>query len=212
MDHAEKNFNKTVVERLNNFNLLNNKSILAHCIYIKDSDIPILKNSGVNIVHQPRSNMNNAVGTLDIFKLLGNGIQFGMGTDGMSADMKAELLVTPLIHKHVQKDNTIAFAESFNSLFKTNPSIIKSIIGVNTGKLVENYKADVLITNYYPKTPVTQDNVMGHIMFGVLNNTIDTTIINGEICMKEGKIAKINLKEISEKSIAHAQEVWNRIN
>ena len=211
MDHAEKNFNKTVVERLNKYKLLNKKSILAHCIHIKDSDLPILRNSRVNIVHQPRSNMNNAVGTLDIFKLLDNDIQFGMGTDGMSADMKAELLVTPLIHKHVKKDNTIAFVESFNSLFKTNPQIIKSIMGINTGKLVENYKADVLITNYYPKTPVTPDNIMGHIMFGVLNNTIDTTIINGKICMKEGKILNIDLAKISEQSVEHAQNVWNRL-
>ena len=134
-----------------------------------------------------------------------------MGTDGMSADMKAELLVTPLIHKHVKQDNTIAFAESFNSLFKTNPNIVKSIIGIDTGKLVENYKADVLITNYYPKTPINGTNVMGHVMFGVLNNTIDTTIINGRICMKEGKIQDINLKDISEKSVIHAQNVWNRI-
>ena len=69
MNHAQKNFKKTVVERLNDFNLLNNKSILAHCIHIKDSDIPILQKTKANIMHQPRSNMNNAVGTLDIFKL-----------------------------------------------------------------------------------------------------------------------------------------------
>ena len=211
MEHTQKNFNKTVVERLNDFNLLNDKSILAHCIHIKDSDLPILKQSKVNIVHQPRSNMNNAVGTLDIFKLLNHGIPIGLGTDGMSADMKAELLVTPLIHKHVRQDNTIAFTESFNCLFQTNPEIIKSITGINTGKLVQNYKADVLITNYYPKTPITKDNVMGHIMFGVLNNTIDTTIINGKICMREGKIPNIDLADISRKSTEHAQDVWNRI-
>jgi putative selenium metabolism protein SsnA len=211
MEHSQKKFNKTVVERLNSFNLLNNKSILAHCIHIKDSDLPLLKKSQVNIVHQPRSNMNNAVGTLDIFKLLKNEISFGLGTDGMSSDMKAELLVTPLIHKHVTQDNTLAFVESFNSLFQANPKILKSILGIDTGKLAINQKADVLITNYYPKTPITQNNIMGHIMFGVLNNTIDTTIINGKICMKEGKIQDINLKEVSDKAVIHAQDVWNRI-
>ena len=211
MEHSKKTYNKTVVKRLSDFDLLNSKSILAHCIHIEDSDLPILKESQVNIVHQPRSNMNNAVGTLDIFNLLKNGIQFGMGTDGMSADMKAELLVMPLIHKHVQKDNTIAFAESFNSLYQANPNIVKSVLGVNTGKLEVNKKADVLITNYYPKTPISHDNVMGHIMFGVLNNTIATTIINGKICMEEGKLPNLNLHEISEKSSLLAQEVWNRL-
>lgn len=211
MDHARKNFNETVVERLQRFNLLNEKSVLAHCIHIKDSDLPIIKNAKANIVHQPRSNMNNAVGTLDIFKLLKNGLSFGLGTDGMSADMKAELLVMPLIHKHVNQDNTIAFSESFNSLFKTNPKIFHSITGIKTGSLQPGYKADVLITNYYPKTPITPDTVKGHIMFGVLNNTIDTTIIDGKICMQEGRIQNINLKEIAESSQTHAQEVWNRI-
>lgn len=211
MQHAKENFNKTVVERLNDFNLLNKKSILAHCIHIKDSDLPLLKKTQANIVHQPRSNMNNAVGTLDIFKLLRNGIPVGLGTDGMSADMKTELAVMPLIHRYVQQDNTVAFKESFDSLFKVNPQIIKSIMGIETGKLQLNYKADILITNYYPRTPITPDNVIGHVMFGILNNTIDTTIINGSICMREGKIRNLDLHKIYQQSLIHAQDVWNRI-
>ena len=82
---------------------------------------------------------------------------------------------------------------------------------MKTGSLEVNNKADVLITNYYPKTPISHENVMGHIMFGVLNSTIDTTIIDGTIRMKEGIIKNIDLAEIAEQSTLHAQEVWNRI-
>jgi putative selenium metabolism protein SsnA len=211
MEQARKEFNSTVIERLAKFNLLNPKSILAHCIHLEENDYPIIQKSKPNIVHQPRSNMNNAVGALDIWKLQEKNIPFGLGTDGMSADMKVELLVGPLLQKLTQGNNTIGTVELFNALFKENSRLVKSISGVETGCIDIGKKADVLITGYYPRSPINSDNVIGHIMFGVLNEPIATTMINGQICMNEGVIQKINETEIAEKCQELAPKMWERV-
>lgn len=210
-EHAQKKFQTTVVERLNKHQILNERSIMAHCIYLEDSDYPIIKKSQANIVHQPRSNMNNAVGTLNIWKLLEHDIPFGLGTDGMSTDMKAELMVAPLLQKHSRQDNTIGTVEVYDAMFKQNPYLVKQIMNVNTGMLEPNRKADIIITNYYPRSPITPDNTIGHAIFGVLNETIATTIINGSVCMKEGVVPNIDEAEIARICQKLAPEVWNRI-
>ncbi|MHA2232519.1 MAG: putative aminohydrolase SsnA [Candidatus Hodarchaeales archaeon] len=211
MVHSRQNFNSTVVERLHKYRLLNPKSILAHCIHLEDTDYPIIQETRANVVHQPRSNMNNAVGTLDIWKLKANSIPFGLGTDGMSADMKAEILVGALIHKHARKDNTVDLTDVFDALFRTNPRIVQQIQGAPVGQLAVHNKADVIITGYYPKSPIDATNVLGHVLFGVIHEPVDSTIINGRICMQEGVIPNINEQEISERSQKLAENVWDRL-
>ncbi|MFX1512668.1 MAG: putative aminohydrolase SsnA [Promethearchaeota archaeon] len=211
MEDARRKYNMTVIERLKKYQLLNPKTVLAHCIHIEDKDYKIIKESKPNISHQPRSNMNNAVGCMNIFKFKEHEIPVGLGTDGMSTDMKDELIVANLIHKHVQQDNTIGTMEVYEALFKVNPQIVKNVMDVNTGSLVVGKKADIVVTDYYPKSQINSNNVLGHIMFGVLNASIATTIINGRICMEEHQIPGIDLKTVSDKCQQLAIKIWDRI-
>ncbi|MHA2330944.1 MAG: putative aminohydrolase SsnA [Candidatus Hodarchaeales archaeon] len=211
LDDALDKYGMTVVERLDKFDLLTSKSVLAHCVHITEKDYPLLARKVSNIVHNPRSNMNNAVGSLDIFKLLKNGLKFGLGTDGMSADMKDEIIVANLIHKHVQQDNRVGTGEVYEALFKTNPLIVKKIFGVEVGALEVGKKADVLITDYIAPTPLTESNVLGHVLFGIVNSHITTTIINGKVCMENKVITIINEQNIALKCQELAVEAWNRL-
>lgn len=211
MVHAKESFNSTVIERLEKFNILNEKSLIAHCIHTEELDLPLMKKYNVNVSHQPRSNMNNAVGTLDVFKVLEEGIDLGMGTDGMSADMKAELMVAPLIHKRNAHDNTIGTVEVYDALMKRNPKIIEKIHGIKTGVLEIGGKADLIISNYYPKAPIYSGNVLGHVMFGVINEPVATTITDGKPRMIEGNVIGIDEYEISMKCQKIAPKIWERV-
>ncbi|MHA1990413.1 MAG: putative aminohydrolase SsnA [Candidatus Hodarchaeales archaeon] len=212
VDHAKKNFNITPVKRLDKFELLNNKSVLAHCIHVEEGDYAILKQNLPNIMHQPRSNMNNAVGTLDIWKLLDNSIPFGLGTDGMSADMKAELIVGALIHKHQGQNNTIGSQEVVDALFKVNPKVVNRLFDIQTGKIMEKNQADVIISNYFPKSPVDDNNVTGHILFGTIHESINTTIVDGRIVYQDNKLMNVNEPDIMKKAQGIAVDTWNRLN
>jgi putative selenium metabolism protein SsnA len=211
MDHAKENFNSTVIQRLEKFNVLNDKSLVAHCIHTEELDLPLLKKYNVNVSHQPRSNMNNAVGTLDIFKLLDEGVLLGMGTDGMSADMKAELMVAPLIHKQNAWNNTIGSVEVYDALLKGNPKIIEKIHGIQVGRLNAGLKADIIISNYYPKAPINPENVLGHVMFGVINEPVATTITDGKPRMIEGRVLGVSEYEISKRCQEIAPEIWRKV-
>ena len=85
-DSKEK-YGMTPVRRLVEAGILGPKSIAGHCVHVTDEDVALLKKSQAKVVHNPESNMGNAVGTTDILKLLGAGITVGLGTDGYTNDM-----------------------------------------------------------------------------------------------------------------------------
>lgn len=211
MTHARQFHNLTVLERLEKHNLLNEKSLIAHCIHIEDSDFAIVKRYNANISHQARSNMNNAVGTMRLLDMVESGLTVGMGTDGMSADMKPELMSASFLHKHSNRNNTVGTVEAYNALMKTNPQIMRKIMGVETGSLKVNAKADLIITNYYPKSRITPENELGHVMFGVTSESVKTTIIDGRIAMKDFAIPEIDEAKITEICEKIATDVWNRV-
>ena len=90
---------KRVIERLNDAGILGPRSILAHCVHIDPWEMELLRDTGTWVTHQPRSNMNNAVGVADVVAMLRGGMNVGLGNDGFSNDMFTEMKTTYLVHK-----------------------------------------------------------------------------------------------------------------
>ncbi|MCL4825088.1 MAG: amidohydrolase family protein, partial [Anaerolineales bacterium] len=85
-DSLEK-YGVPTVKRLDRLNVTGEKSIFVHCVHIDEEEMDIVADTRTSIVHNPESNMNNAVGVTQILKMLGKGILVGLGTDGMNSDM-----------------------------------------------------------------------------------------------------------------------------
>ena len=88
-----------VVERLDRYGFMNERTIAAHCVHIEPHERRILRERGVWVSHQPRSNMNNGVGAADVDGLLADGVKVCLGNDGFSNNMWAEWKAAYLLHK-----------------------------------------------------------------------------------------------------------------
>jgi putative selenium metabolism protein SsnA len=203
-------YGRGVVERLNHFGLLGEKSITAHGIFVSDSDIGLLANSDTIVVHQAQSNMNNAVGRADVFKLLQNGITVGIGTDGMTPDIRREAMTGYLMHKHHLSNNNVGWGEFEQMFLKNNPAIYQRLSGQKVGQIAEGYLADIILLDYFPPTPLTGDNLWGHFLFGFVDAPVNTTIINGKIIMHNKIIEGIDEAKIAAESRQVAEKVWQR--
>jgi putative selenium metabolism protein SsnA len=205
-----KEHNMRVVERLHKMGILGEKSITPHCIHINEKEMQLLKETGTNVVHNPESNMNNAVGTADILKMMEMGIKVGLGTDGMTSNMPKEMTVACLIHKITQKDPRVAFAEPPTMLLFNNKFIADKMFPVKVGELSTGAAADVILIDYIPATPFSTDNMLGHFIFGFAGSTVDTTIAGGKVLM-ENKILKfLDEETICRKSVELSTKFWER--
>ena len=198
-----------VVERLRDFGILGRKSIAAHCVHVNDAEIEILRETGTAVVHNPQSNANNAVGIADITGLAAKGVLVGLGTDAMTVDMMEEVRAA-LWMQHLKRDPSQGFMEAAQALLVNNAAIAnRSFKGL--GELKEGYAADLAIIDYLPPTPLDASNFYGHLIFGISQSTVDTTIAGGRVLM-EGKKLKLDIDEaeVSAKSLELAKKLWKK--
>ncbi|MBN1900375.1 putative aminohydrolase SsnA [Candidatus Sumerlaeota bacterium] len=210
LEDAQRRFGKTVAQRFGEAGVLGQKSIAAHCVHITPRDMDILKETKTNVVHNPRSNMNNAVGCAPVLEMMRKGVCVGLGTDGMNARMTDELRVFTLLHKHEKEDSRVAFSESYDILFKNNALMASRLFGRQIGVIQKDAVADLILVDYYPPTPLNPENISGHILFGIIDAPVDTTIAGGRILMHKKEIPGIDEAEISREALEIAKKVWER--
>ena len=204
-------YNKRVVERLNDFGVLKEKTIAVHCIHINSDEMDLLKSSKSFVVHNPESNMGNAVGCSPVIELMKKDIIVGLGTDGYTSDMFESLKVANIIHKHQLSDPRVGFMESQQMLFENNRKIANSYFNKELGVLKKGAYADVIVVDYIPHTPLNENSIGGHIIFGMSGRSVDTTISNGKVLMKDRKLVNVDEEGILATSRVLSRNLWNRI-
>lgn len=202
---------KRVVERLKDMNILGEKTIAVHCIHVTDEELDILKDTNTMVVHNPESNMGNAVGCQPFLKLHEKGIRIGLGTDGYTSDMTESMKVANIIHKHVQQNPSVAWGEVPISMFENNRKIAAEYFSGDLGILKNGALADIIIVDYDPLTPMNENNINSHILFGFTGKDVISTIIDGKFIMRDRKLINVDEKEIFKTSRELAQKLWNRM-
>jgi len=199
------------VERLNKLGATGKKSIFVHCVHIDEAEMDTLVETGTTVVHNPESNMNNAVGVTPLLKLLKKGVLVGLGTDGMGSDMLVQMRCAYLLHRLANRDPRVAFVEAPTLLLWNNPAIAERQFGVKLGEIGEGLPADLAIIDYEPPTPLSEANFLGHLIFGLVDATVDTTVCKGKILMKDKQILSMDEARIAARSREVAPEMWKRL-
>jgi putative selenium metabolism protein SsnA len=202
---------RSPVARLAEFGLLGSGSIAAHAVHASPADMDLLAAQGVFVAHNPQSNLNNAVGTADVVGLVERGVRVGLGTDAMTVNMLEELRVG-LWAQHLRQGNpSCGFLELTDALFVQNPELATHLWGFPIGVLQEGGAADVILVDYHAPTPLTDETMRGHLVFGIAQSAVHTTICGGRILMEAGRL-QLDLDEtaLAARSRELARKLWVR--
>jgi putative selenium metabolism protein SsnA len=201
----------TTIKRLHKLGVTGDKSIFVHCVHIDEDEMDILAETRTSVVHNPESNMNNAVGVTPLFKLLKKGVLVGLGTDGMGSDMLVQMRCAYLLHRHANRDPRVAFMEAPQLLIQNNATIAERQFGLRLGAIAEGCPADLAIIDYQPPTPLSEANFLGHLIFGLVDATVDTTVCKGKILMQGKQILVMDEERIAARSRELAPQMWKRL-
>ena len=206
-------YGKRVVERFWDKKVLDERSILAHGIHLSEREVELLVKSGSWLTHQPRSNMNNAVGVAEVEKMLNAGVNLCLGNDGFSNAMWQEWFFAYLI----QKDHK-AVPRSMNGydvikMAVTNNSRLATQIydGMRVGIIEPGAAADLIFVDYHPITPINAGNFPWHILFGFRDGMVTMTMAGGKVLMKDRKLLFLDEAGISAKSREISAQTWQRV-
>lgn len=211
VDHCLAQHQKRVVHRLADLGLAGPNSIFVHCVHVDDSEIDRLAETRTMVVHNPESNMNNAVGAAQVLKLIKRGALVGLGTDGMASDMLAQMRCAYLLHRHAAADPRVAFMEAPGMLLGGSAEVARRIFGQRLGELIVGGPADLIVLDYLPPTPLSADNFLGHLIFGMVDATVDTTICRGRVLMRDKKILALDEERIAAQCRERTPAMWGRV-
>src|SRR6056297_1387872 len=210
--HRDK-YHISPLERFEKFGLLNDRSLLVHCLYVEESDVSIIKNSGSSVVFNPQSNLNNGVGLPDYAKFRKRNIPVNLGNDGYGFDLTRDMR-TLLLSQHLEKKDPVAFSveDLFNIVFKNNASYVSEVLNTKVGQIKKGYKADFITFDYQPPTPMDADNFLSHFYFAIMENCnpIDL-VVDGDYLLREGIFTNLNETEVFSATKKQAESLWKRI-
>ena len=205
-------YGKRIVNRLMDHDLLGPQTMTAHCIYVNEQEMDLLKATDTMVVHNPESNMGNACGCPPTMELVHKGIVTGLGTDGYTHDMLESWKVANILHKHHLCDPNAAWGEVPKMLFENNAIIANRYFKKPLGVLKEGAAADVIVMDYNPLTPMRADNVNGHLLFGTTGHDVVTTVCNGKVLMKDREVLVCDVDKVMADCRQSAKELADDIN
>ncbi|MGL4343628.1 MAG: putative aminohydrolase SsnA [Cellulosilyticaceae bacterium] len=206
-----KKYGKRVVNRLYDMNILGPQTLAGHCTHINPQEMDLLQETHTMVVHNPESNMGNAVGCPPALTLYDKGILIGLGTDGYTSDLFESLKVANLLHKHHTCNPSAAWGEIPTMLFDYNAQIAGRFFDSPLGVLKPGAAADIIVVDYIPQTPLHASNINSHLLFGVNGKCVTHTIANGQVLMKDREILVADEKSLMAKSRELAAALWNRL-
>ncbi len=195
-EQAINNYGKRVVERLKDFDLLQSKSILVHGLHLDDNERKLTSNSNCWVAQNMESNLNNNVG---YFNGAGLGNNIMLGTDGMHSDMLQSAKAAFFVG---QRYDNVDF-----------PGIYERFRNIHRYVQQNNFRGDgennLVILDYDAPTPFNKENFLGHFVFGLNSNHINSVISNGKLVVKDKKLQSINEDEVLAFTKEQAKRLWS---
>ncbi len=207
-----KKYDLRVAERLENRGILGPKTLVAHAIHVDAYEMDAFRATQTKVSHQPRSNMNNAVGVAEVEKLLDRGITVGLGNDGFTNNMFTEIHTAYLLHRIHQADPRVMPGDRLTEMaFNHNTTIAGLFFPKPVGRLAPGAFADIILLDYVPYTPLTDVNYPWHLVFGMDGSHVTHTIAGGQLLMKDRQVLTLDEVAIAEKATQLATDVWHRV-
>ncbi|UCE57343.1 MAG: amidohydrolase [Candidatus Bathyarchaeota archaeon] len=201
-------FNKRPVKYLNDIGVLGPDVLAAHCIWLNDEEMRILKRAKVNVVHNPTSNVKSSAGIAKVAEMIKLGINMGLGVDAAfcnnTLDMFWEMRVASLIQDigqtqpgHLSPEKALEMATLGNAKAL---GIENEVGSIEVGK-----KADLILVNLKQPhlTPLVERpklNLLSHLVYAISGRDVTTTIVDGQVVMRHRNVLTIDEAKVLKKA------------
>jgi len=202
---SEKRYKLALTERLKKFGILRKKSILAHAVHLTQAQFKDVERTGAWLIHNPRSNMNNAVGYAPLNWF---GARSSLGTDGFPADLFEEARIG--YFRNAESDFRTEFCR-LPVMLHTGQKLVSEYFGRPFGTLAEGSPADIVVLDYNPPTPLRTKNLYGHFLFGMTSASVQHVMVDGNWSVWDRQVLGLDERAVMEKAAKVATRLWHKM-
>lgn len=194
----ERHDGKTPTEFLNDCGVFDVPATAAHCVWVTDSDMDILREKGVTAAHNPSSNLKLGSGIMRTADLLDKGVSIALGTDGAASnntlDIFKEMHLAALLEKGVTRQPGRHGAAEFLKMATVNGA--KAQRRSDCGVIEENHKADLILVDTDEIHNIPSFDPVPTAVYSVRGSDVVMTMCDGKILYENGEFRTIDIEKL----------------
>ena len=214
VQYAKDNYGMTSIDAFESIDFFRGPTIAAHVVWPTDSEIPILAERRVGVIHNPTSNTKIASGIAPIAKMLDAGVLVGIGTDGAASnndlDLWEEMRLAAFLQKVDRMDPEVMSAHTVLSMATSSGA---EAIGLDaiTGSLEVGKQADVIQVAFDDVHHVPTYDVVSHLVYVTDEQDVATVVVDGKVLMREQEMLTIDTERVSAEARALAAKIQSAL-
>ena len=194
-----KKFNKYSIDRLQEFGLLNQKTILSSSNYLDETDADIILQTNANIVLTPSSSFYKGLDHAPIELYTNRKIPIGLGSDGIFPSISNEASFLHKIIRQEEKGFNSGNKEIYNIASSQNYEIANKFVSKPVGEIKLGGSADFIIVDYIPELEIDEKNLNSQYLYGILPARVSSTVVAGNFVMKDFVLTGVDEEEVNSK-------------
>jgi 5-methylthioadenosine/S-adenosylhomocysteine deaminase len=208
---VERSTGKRNIDYLRDTGLTAPHVVLAHCIWLNEHEMEILRSTGTHVAHCPSSNLKLASGFARIVEMLEQGISVSLGADGAACnnrlDMFTEMRTAALIQKGLRGSTSLPAPTALRmaTIYGAHALGLSDEIGsIELGK-----RADLQLLNLNQLHTTPHPDLISTIVYAAEADDVETVIIDGRIIMRDRELLTLNEEEVISQANSQAQELYS---
>jgi 5-methylthioadenosine/S-adenosylhomocysteine deaminase len=200
---------KSPVAYLEEIGLLGPQMIAGHCIYVSDADMDILSRTRTHVSHQSGSNSKSGM-MAPIKRMLGKGVNIGLGTDNMAGDMVEVMRLAVLVARMLDQ-NEMALG-AMDALRMATMNGAKALGMENEiGTVEAGKKADLVIMGLRKAHLVPLVDPVANIVHNGLGSDVEMVVVDGQILIEDGESKTVNEQDLLKEVQSVARHLWEKM-
>ena len=217
VENSKQRFGRRPTEVAYDTGILGRNCVAAHCVWLSDTEIALMRETGTQISHNPTSNAKLGNGIARLPEMLRAGINVGIGHDAAecnnSRDLFEVMKFASLVHRASRVDASLQQAGDVLRMATRNGA---RALGHQTGQLAPGSKADVILVDlqspmFTPLMPGNAEHLFSHLVFAANGSCVDTTIVDGKIVMENRQLTTVDEQKVLREANAAFRRVLDRM-
>ncbi|MDX1508360.1 MAG: amidohydrolase family protein [Woeseiaceae bacterium] len=210
VQYSKDTYGTTSIEMLDSIGFFDGLTIAAHVVWPTESEIPILAERQVGVIHNPTSNMKIASGISPVAAMLEAGVRVGLGTDGAASnndlDMWEEMRLAAFLQKVDRMNTEVLPAETVLSM-ATDGGATAIGLGDSIGSLETGKRADIIQVAFDDVHHVPTYDVVSHLVYVTDEQDVASVVVDGRILMRERDMLTIDTERVAAEAAALAADI-----
>jgi 5-methylthioadenosine/S-adenosylhomocysteine deaminase len=196
-------------------NLFDAKVLAAHCVHIDNGEIQTLLHNHVGIAHNPSSNLKLASGFAPVERMIRQGLNVGIGTDGPASnndlDMFEETRLAAFLAKSVTNDPTALPAKTALAMATCLGSRALHLSEI-TGSLEPGKRADLILFDLsrmhnIPRFRREPEGIYAQLVYAGKATDVTDVMVNGKWLMRDKELLTVNPDDLIEQVDDYARRI-----